>query len=140
MPYSPVLIERAKHFKIDLNRPEGILLVCRSMLEGWWVRFSDDLRKVTRSLDELEIELREIKNALVTIQISQMANPFLAAKYITSIDGILLEINEAYSLVCAASMTLEAGGSTTATYSDVIQSMISCQRTLGRAIQGFRIC
>ncbi len=140
MLYSLILDERAEQFEIDLNQPEGILLVCRRMLEGWQERLRDDLRKVARSLDELEIELREIKNVFIGIQSSQQSIAFLLAGYVTSIDGILLEVNNAYSLVCAASMTLENGSSTAAVYSDVIQSLILCQEALGRAIQGFCIC
>lgn len=141
MLYSLLLIERAEQLEIDLDQPEGILLVCRRMLEGWQERFGDDLRKVARSLDELEIELREIRNVFVSIQGSQQESiAFLLAGYVTSIDGILLEVNHAYSLVCAASLTLENGGSSAAVYNDVIQSLILCQEALRRAIQGFCIC
>ena len=140
MQYSPILVERAEQFGIDLMQPEGILLVCRRMLEGWQERFGDDLRKVARSLDELEAELREIRKFFTGIENSQVAFTFLMAGYVTSIDGILMEVNAAYSLVCAASMTLGDGGVTTAIYNDVIQSLILCQEALVRAIQGFCIC
>src|SRR5260370_36522341 len=106
MLYSLLLIERAEQLEIDLDQPEGILLVCRRMLEGWQGRFGEDLRKVVRSLDELVIELREIRNVFVSIQSSQQQSiALLLAGHLTSIVGILLDVSREYRLGFSAHLS-----------------------------------
>src|SRR5438105_10204367 len=122
MVYSIFIIRKAQAFGIDLNDSAGILWVCKYMLDGLWSVFADDLRKAVANIDGLEEELRELKNALMLIRRSRkMSISFINTGYVTSIDEILQGVQEAYTLVCAASFMLKNEGHTFAAYNHVVR-------------------
>lgn len=142
MLYPSVLYERARQLQIDIDEPSGrgFLLVCRDMLAGMWQLLGTDLRQVIILLDNLEYELREISNAFNQMQLhnAQLAISLKKCKYIKSLEGILLGVDEAYSHVFAAIQVCAEGGNEAKVHFEVAKSLKACRTALTRTLQ--QIC
>ena len=141
MAYSNILVQKAQQFRIDINEPSGLgeLLVCKRMLVGLSDLLRTDLRKAVKKINMLESELREVKNVLSDMSYSPKVVALIGAGYITSIERILISVNEAYGHVYAAWMVREEGGNKAEVHFAVSQCLISCQVALLRVLPEFLI-
>ena len=137
MAYSSFLQEKARELNISLNKPSDQLLVYKRVLEGMRQLFRGDLRKVTNSIDTLEKDLREICNELDDIVSSGEAVNFIHQKQVKSINGILSQVEIAYSHIFTVSKMLDEGGSDA--YFAAADHLRNCRHALQKAIQEFCI-
>lgn len=137
MAYSSVFLQKASELGININLPGGDLLVCKNMLENSYWKLNADHRKVTKELDGLESEIREVVNALDEMRRMQIAATLIKVGLVSSVENILLSVQDAYGHIYAALMTREEGGNTAQVHTAVSKCLFSCRDALWIALQGF---
>lgn len=137
MLYTSFIQQKAQDRGIDLNQQVGGLAVCKYLLESLSWRFSGDLRKVIEDIEDIEEELREVKNALLNLKAAKMATSLRKAGCIKSLDRVLTNVMSAYGYICAITSGIEAQGKTIPVYNDVFQNLHEVQQALMSALQEF---